>query len=819
MRGMLQCVVLLACCACMGAWTSIREVRPGEMPQVPPGYGLLVLGFDTQRELHSVGIRRHDRMFGAEALRALPVGGTHRLMVLPEGEYRWDHIRDAGVRYSVSDRDAFAFSVRAGVINYPGHLVYRHLPGARVLAHIANRSTLAMDWLQETHPALAGTRLLEYRGHYPDPWPEFYRDHGAAAAAAAAPAVPSAKGLPLPVQELWRPAELQMVDLNPAGDLVAVVARIKVDGNLRWRLQMIDLVSEESTDVLHSPVEISRIDWSGDRALLVSCGAAHELDSVLVLNVRGDGATRRYERFWFPYKGLVVDPLPADPGHVLFASVYVGEAAAGLQVHRVPISDQRTLSRYRLGRATALDRSVRAGRQWLVDAGGAIRAAISSRDEHPVLLHGRVGKFDEVLSLEDTDAFQPLALSADGELIYGISEQGREQRDLVEFDPQARRITRTLFSRPLVDVQGALFDARHVLVGASYYEEGLLVSEYFDEAGRNVQARLQSAFPGRMVRILERDDASRHFLLVVGGSDLPNEIYHFDAQASRASLLLQTAPWLAERRFRPSRVLRATARDGFDIEAYLTLPEAAQPPLVVMAHGGPIGVRDTRYFDREVQFLASLGYAVLQVNFRGSDGYGRAFREAGKRNYGSLIEDDIDAALAVALEQHDVDGSRMCALGSSYGGYSALVSAIRWPGRFRCVVSIAGVSDRTLFFTASDAGRSEEGRRALEEAIGHPVRDAEEMRRYSPLYRYDELAVPVLLAHGTEDLRVDFEHTRRLSRMLGRAGRPPVLLALEGEDHGLAGEDANRRLWEAVAGFLQAHLSPRPEGPAAPQGP
>src|SRR5690606_1397177 len=458
----------------------------------------------------------------------------------------------------------------------------------------------------------------------------------------------------------------------------------------------------------------------------------------------------------------------------------------------------------------ALDGSVEEGREWFADGNGELRATIAYRDDRHVLLHGRSGQFKEVMVLDDAAPFVPMALSADGNLIYGSSEEGREQRDLVEFDPLSGRITRTMFSRPRVDVQGAVFDAGHTLVGATYFEEGVLVSEYFDDQSQATQAGLRRAFGDRSVRVLDRDRASKHFLLLVGGSDQPGEVYHFDSSGNWASLLMAMHPWLEDYNFLKSTVVHATARDGFPIEAYLTLPPATAPPLIVLAHGGPIGIRDTRYFDREVQFLASLGYAVLQVNFRGSEGFGREFREAGKRSYGTLIEDDIDAALAQVLATYPIDRERMCAMGSSYGGYSALVSAIRWPKRFRCVVSIAGVSDRILFFTASDAGRSEEGRRKLEEAIGDPNSDTATMLEFSPLYRYRDLAIPVLLAHGTEDLRVDYEHTRRLARVLSQAGRPPVLVALEGEGHGVEDEANQKALWEAVAGFLHAHLGSSP---------
>jgi dipeptidyl aminopeptidase/acylaminoacyl peptidase len=240
-----------------------------------------------------------------------------------------------------------------------------------------------------------------------------------------------------------------------------------------------------------------------------------------------------------------------------------------------------------------------------------------------------------------------------------------------------------------------------------------------------------------------------------------------------------------------------------------TLPDAeGKRPLVVMPHGGPIGVSDDRHFNRDVQFIASLGYAVLQVNYRGSDGYGKAFREAGYRNYGKLIEDDIDAAIKAALAAYPLDESKMCALGGSYGGYSAMVAAIRWPERFRCAVSIAGVSDRALFFTASDSGRDAQTRLQMERIMGNPnvPADLADMQLTSPLYRYQDLKVPVMLVHGQEDVRVDMEHTRRLVRLLNLAGRPPVLMSLANEGHGFEKLDSVDKSWTAIAGFLQEYL-------------
>jgi pimeloyl-ACP methyl ester carboxylesterase len=501
----------------------------------------------------------------------------------------------------------------------------------------------------------------------------------------------------------------------------------------------------------------------------------------------------------------VVDLLPREPGAILFEGY---DSAGKLVVHRLRLEGDKSIngfttarSRDRLNLGTVNDRA------WFTDGSGRLRVAIIARDDTTVLVHGSGSTYKDVLSSEDGFLFDPVGLSFDGTTIYGLTDEDRAQRELVALDPVTRKITRTLFSKAGLDIVSAVFDEHREPIAVRYYESGNLVTEYFDEANRRMEAWIHTAFPGKVVTVVDRSTDNNQLILWVAGSDHPPQLYHLDVSNKKAALLDEVAPWLDGKTFAPAHVIKAKGSDGLPIEAFLTLPDGtARRPLVVFPHGGPVGVSDRLSFDREVQFLASQGYAVLKVNFRGSEGYGKAFREAGQRNYGRMIEDDIDAALRAAVAAYPIDETRMCAIGASYGGYSALISAIRWPGRYRCAVSLSGVSDRALFFSASDGVRSVKGRPTLERLMGNPRTDMAEMQATSPLYHAHELTLPVMLVHGREDVRVDFEHTRRLVRMLNLENRPPVVMVIPGMGHSLDDPQIADIVWTGIAGFLQQHL-------------
>jgi dienelactone hydrolase len=645
-----------------------------------------------------------------------------------------------------------------------------------------------------------------FAGHYPDPFPAFYAKERASlparAAVASATAPPPGTGrLPLSPLDLWHYRHIDAVSLNPAGDLLVEAVH---ENDSLWALDLIELDTNRRTRLAVGPQRFASLAWSGDRVLLAGAGDDETRERVTLFDIApvpGDAPQVASERL--PSEGHVLATDYGVADQVLFerhgAYGRLEVAALDIGVH----DGKRRFHESLRGRLASADPDV----GWYADSQGRVRAATMHRSDGTLaLMYGDGTRFDEVLPLRD-DSFRPLGLSDDGELVFGLSDDGRAQRELVAFDPKRGTVVRTLFARPGVDVLNAVLDEHRQPIGATYSEQGRLVTAFFGTDAPGLHDALAKAFPDRTVQLAARSRDGNQLMLWVEGSDQPPVLYRYDVARAQATMIDVAQPWLQGHRFAASTPIQATSRDGLPIEAYLTLPKGdGRRALVVLPHGGPVGVSDRRLFNPEVQFLASLGYAVLQVNFRGSDGYGKAFREAGHHAAGTGIEDDIDAALQVALAHYPLDASRMCIMGSSYGGYSALQSAVRSPGRFRCAVSIAGITDRMLFFTASDSGNQAKTRAELERIVGDPNTELDAMVATSPLYRYRELTLPVMLVHGREDLRVDYEHARRLTRMLELAGRPPVVLSFDQEGHGLSDLADYKTAYAGIAGFLQQHL-------------
>jgi dipeptidyl aminopeptidase/acylaminoacyl peptidase len=227
--------------------------------------------------------------------------------------------------------------------------------------------------------------------------------------------------------------------------------------------------------------------------------------------------------------------------------------------------------------------------------------------------------------------------------------------------------------------------------------------------------------------------------------------------------------------------------------------------MVVMPHGGPHGYYDSWLFDVDAQFLASRGYAVLQVNFRGSEGRGVSFKEAGFREWGGKIQDDLIDGVKWAIEQGEVDGKRVCAYGASFGGYAALMLAAREPSMFRCAVGYAGVYDLNLLLTADDAITEKRTLNIIKRYVGD---DKAELDRFSPAKLASRITAPVLLVHGGKDKQAPVEHAEAMRAALTAAGRPPEWLLAPNESHGFYDTKNRTEFYQRLEAFLAKNLAP-----------
>lgn len=345
---------------------------------------------------------------------------------------------------------------------------------------------------------------------------------------------------------------------------------------------------------------------------------------------------------------------------------------------------------------------------------------------------------------------------------------------------------------------------------AAYYVDDKQRIVWFDEAMKTVQARLEKAMKDMDVRVISRARDDSRMLVYVGREDDPGSLYIFTKATRTLKFFGNYRPDLTGHSLSRPAAVQYPARDGTKIHAYLTLPAAktAKPakglPLVILPHGGPYGVRDTLSYDDEVQFLASRGYAVLQPNYRGSEGYGEAFEKLGKGQIGRTMQDDLDDGMDWLVKQGIADPARVCVVGSSYGGYAALWAVIRNPERYRCAASFAGVTDWETQLRYDNRFFDKKGRKEWQSwTMGDET--TFDFASVSPARQAARLTRPVLLAHGDKDSNVPFSQYKTMRDAAAKAGVPLEPLVFEGEGHGFAKSESEQRWYEALGAFLARH--------------
>lgn len=446
---------------------------------------------------------------------------------------------------------------------------------------------------------------------------------------------------------------------------------------------------------------------------------------------------------------------------------------------------------------------------WLADRNGNVRVAVESDGVVGTILYrdSEKDEFKPFIELEAGDEVMPLAFSKDNKYIYATSNKGRDKVEVVKYDLEGNE--EVIMSNKEVDVAGVLYNAEQdkLLYGAYITDKPhyQFFDENFEKLFRKIQDKL--GVHESELGINDYNKEMTKFIVSVSSDTVYGKYYYYDSVTDKLTELDTLSPWLKSEELAEMHPISYKSRDGLTINGYLTLPknkETKNLPLIVNPHGGP-WARDMWGFNPEVQLLANRGYAVLQVNFRSSTGYGKEFLQAGNKQWGLKIQDDITDGVQWAIDQGIADPKRIGIYGASFGGYATLAGITFTPDLYAAAVDYVGVSNIfTLLNTIPPYW--ETMREMLYERVGHPEKDKELLTAASPVFHADKITTPLFVAQGANDPRVNKAESDQIVEALRARGVDVEYMLKENEGHGFLNEENKIEFYNAMLKFLDSHL-------------
>ena len=523
--------------------------------------------------------------------------------------------------------------------------------------------------------------------------------------------------------------------------------------------------------------------------------------------------------------GDVLDTLRHDPAHILMS---YRDNRSRLNVARVNILTGEAVRTVE-GHRRVLD--------YLTDRNGAVVGRIAYRGASGrILLMEALNadgnwsevyrlRRDEVRNLPDYDFLG--GTSEPGKIYVAVrpdTPEGDSTAGVHVFDFATRTMGPTIWRHQQYDVSGIVLDADTSELRAGCYWADIYRCDFSDRGEDAVMVGIRRFFgDGWSVSVVSQARDGSRWLVQASAPNNPGEYYIFNVAERHMEFVGSIYPRLPEPALGVMQRVDYAAADGAALFGYLTRPPGAAAdaalPLVVMPHGGP-EMRDYLTFDRWAQFLATRGYQVFQPNFRGSAGMGKAFAEAGYREWGGRMQDDVTAGVEHLVAQGLADRGQICVMGASYGGYAALQSGASQADLYRCVVAISGPSDlmSMMRWERSEAGADSDRYDYWLKSIGDPREDRARLEAVSPLRRAADWTLPVLLIHGEEDDVVPVSQSRDMHRALTRAGKDAKFIELDGAGHSNWSTRNDTTALTEVEAFLARHLPASPPAPAISVG-
>ena len=617
----------------------------------------------------------------------------------------------------------------------------------------------------------------------------------------------------LPVENFSRLPMFERPKLSPSGNQIAYISNIQQEGLAV--LTTFNLEKGERHYLVKSDnekVKINWFNWANDKTLVISARYAGkrgrtDTTETRLLAIEADGSSEEPRQLIKPrsaswqskhysqFQDRVIDYLDDDPEHVLIA--------LDLDSPNMPSVYRLNIYNKRLQR---IERGKRKIRSWMTDQQGNLRLghAVDYKSGEAIV-YVRNDQESDLRKLFEYNALEEpgvdiAGFDLDPNVLYFKQYKG-DKKALYKINLSTNE-QELVFEDPDYDVDGSLIYSKttKAVIGLSHAntETGRI---YWDESRSKLINGLNKALPDMDNYLVSFNQDENSYLLYSENDFTPGVYYLGYRKEGQLNLLFEQYPELTYDALTQHNLISYKARDGVEIEGYLSLPKNAEGPFptIIHPHGGP-GARDYDGFDYWTTYFVNRGYAVLRPNFRGSSGYGYEFAMSQMQGWGLQMQDDLEDATKWMIEQGHADAKKVCIVGASYGGYAAAMALTKTPDMYKCAVSLAGVSDLKRLLRTS---RQYVGKKFVKKQLGD---DYDDLENRSPYFQAKHIKAPILLVHGEDDRIVDVEQSRQFADKLEDLDKEVEYIELTNGDHYLSIQRNRHDFFNAMDKFLSKHL-------------
>ena len=599
----------------------------------------------------------------------------------------------------------------------------------------------------------------------------------------------------IPMEDFFRNPEKSSFNISPNGNHIAYMKPWKS----RMNVFVMDMITKKEARLTSSQERgIYGFAWLTNKRIgYIKDEGGNENMHFYAVNI-----DKSNEIDLTPFENVqarIIDDLEDDPNHII-----IGLNKRNPQIHdpyRINVND---------GKMDMIAENPGNISEWMTDHDGKLRIAITSDGVNTSILHraSESEKFESILTTDFKVSVSPLFFTFDNKNLYVASNRGRDKSAVFKFDLNNAQEEKLIFEHDEVDVSGLMYSRkRKVLTGVNYTVAKNEIT-FFDTWREDIQQKLEENLPGHEVGITSFSEDEAKAVVVTYSDKSRGTYYYYDIDKNKLTELGKASPWLNEEDMSDMKPVQYRSRDGLVINGYLTLPKGTNGknlPVIVNPHGGPWH-RDSWGYKSEIQFLANRGFAVFQMNFRGSTGYGREFWEKSFKQWGKSMQDDISDGVNWLIDEGIANPDRIAIYGASYGGYATLAGLTFTPDLYACGIDYVGVS--SLFtFMESMPPYWELYRKMLYEMVGHPDKDKELLASASPLLHIDKIKVPLFIAQGANDPRVKKSESDQIVEALQNAGIDVPYMVKNDEGHGFYNEENQFDFYREMEIFLNKHLN------------